>query len=149
MPASTLVALDSASPETSISRTSVCPWNKFAQTAHAAQFHARKELVQARLVELARLDDQAFRTMFSKSAIMRIGRARFVRNVLIAIGNSSDDSLAVEAERLLDDPSPLVRAMAVGALGRLSRLPASCDDVDPPLPERWQFFPPPPQATSN
>ncbi len=74
------------------------------------------------LRDLARLDDAAFRTLFRKSPVKRIGRDRFVRNVLIAIGNSGDASLAVEAERLLADPSPLVRAMAVWALGRLGAL---------------------------
>src|SRR5712672_4747973 len=72
-----------------------------------------------RLAELARLDDAAFRALFAKSPVKRTGRDRFVRNVLIAIGNSGDASLAVEAERLLGDPSPLVRGAAVWALGRL------------------------------
>jgi epoxyqueuosine reductase len=68
-----------------------------------------------------RLDDAAFRTLFAKSAVKRIGRARFVRNVLVAIGNSGDANLAVEAERLIDDQSPLVRGAAIWALGRLDR----------------------------
>ena len=97
----------------------VCPWNKFAQAAHEAQFHPRAELACARLAELARLDDKAFRALFRKSPIKRIGRDHFLRNVLIAIGNSADKTLGAEAERLLDDPSPLVRAMAVWALGEL------------------------------
>ena len=80
---------------------------------------AREALRAPRLPELARLDDAAFRALFTKSAVKRIGRERFVRNVLIAIGNSADASLAGEAERLLDDPSPLVRGAAVWALGRL------------------------------
>ena len=67
------------------------------------------------------LDDTGFRALFSKSAVKRIGRARFVRNVLIAIGNSGDAALAAEAERLLDDAVPLVRGAAVWALGRLDR----------------------------
>src|SRR5690606_25080312 len=73
-----------------------------------------------RLAELARLDDEAFRALFSGSPIKRTGRNRFLRNVLIAIGNSDQPALAAEAERLLDDGSPLVRAMAVWALGRLT-----------------------------
>ncbi|HEX3674122.1 MAG TPA: tRNA epoxyqueuosine(34) reductase QueG [Rhizomicrobium sp.] len=97
----------------------VCPWNKFASLAHEARFHARAELAQPRLADLARLDDAGFRALFRASPIKRVGRDRFVRNVLIAIGNSGDVTLAAEAERLLDDPSPLVRAMAVWALGRL------------------------------
>ena len=72
-----------------------------------------------KLAELARLDDAQFRALFAKTAIKRTGRDRFVRNVLIAIGNSGDASLAGEAERLLDDASPLVRGAAVWALGRL------------------------------
>jgi epoxyqueuosine reductase len=99
----------------------VCPWNKFAQAGHEARLAARAELRAPRLAELARLDDAGFRALFAKSAVKRIGRARFVRNVLIAIGNSSDRALASEAERLLGDPSPLVRGAAVWALGRLDR----------------------------
>jgi epoxyqueuosine reductase len=97
----------------------VCPWNKFAITACEARFHARAELKQPPLSELARLDDAAFRSLFRGSPIKRTGRDRFVRNVLIAIGNSGDETLAQEAERLLDDASPLVRAMAVWALKKL------------------------------
>lgn len=97
----------------------VCPWNKFAQTTHEARFHAREELRAPRLSELATLDDASFRAMFRASPIKRIGRDRFVRNVLIAIGNSHDAFLAPIAENLLGDASPLVRAMAVWALSRL------------------------------
>ena len=73
-----------------------------------------------RLADLARLDDAAFRALFTKSPVKRIGRDRFIRNVLIAIGNSGDSALAVEAERLLDDDSPLVRGAAVWALSQLT-----------------------------
>jgi len=97
----------------------VCPWNKFAQTGRETKLAAREELRAPRLAELARLDDAAFRTLFSKSPVKRIGRDRFVRNVLIAIGNSTDAALADEAERLLDDASPLVRGAAVWALAQL------------------------------
>jgi epoxyqueuosine reductase len=97
----------------------VCPWNKFASVAHEARLHARAELQNPRLSDLVRLDDAAFRAVFKGSPIKRIGRDRFVRNVLIAIGNSGDQSLAGEAERLLADPSPLVRAAAVWALKQL------------------------------
>ena len=97
----------------------VCPWNKFASFAHEARLHARAELQNPRLADLVRLDDTSFRTIFKGSPIKRIGRDRFVRNVLIAIGNSGDAALAVEAERLLADPSPLVRAAAVWALKQL------------------------------
>ena len=74
-----------------------------------------------KLAELARLDDAQFRSLFAKTSIKRTGRDRFVRNVLIAIGNSGDASLAREAERLLDDASPLVRGAAVWALGNYCR----------------------------
>jgi epoxyqueuosine reductase len=97
----------------------VCPWNKFAGKAHEAKLKARSDLIAPKLAVLARLDDRAFRTLFSGSPIKRSGRDRFIRNVLIAIGNSGDPQLASEAKRLLGDPSPLVRAMAVWALSRL------------------------------
>jgi len=99
----------------------VCPWNKFAQAGREAKLSARAELQAPRLADLARLDDAAFRKMFSKSPIKRTGRDRFVRNVLIAIGNSRDPTLAAEAERLLGDPSALVRGAAVWALAQLDR----------------------------
>lgn len=97
----------------------VCPWNKFASATREAAFAPRSELVAPRLGELARLDDAAFRNVFSGSPIKRIGRDRFVRNVMIALGNSRDGSLVSAAVERLGDPSPLVRAMAVWALGRL------------------------------
>ncbi len=97
----------------------VCPWNKFAQAGREARLAARTALHAPALGELARLNDAAFRAMFTKSPVKRIGRDRFVRNVLIAIGNSDDTNLAGDAERLLGDPSPLVRGAAVWALGRL------------------------------
>ena len=98
----------------------VCPWNKYAQTGREAKLAARESLNAPRLADLARLDDRQFRALFAKTAVKRIGRDRFVRNVLIAIGNSGDASLAEEARRRLDDLSPLVRGAAVWALGRLS-----------------------------
>jgi epoxyqueuosine reductase len=97
----------------------VCPWNKFAQVGREAKLAARDELQAPRLADLARLDEAAFRKLFAKSPVKRTGRDRFVRNVLIAIGNSGDAELAVEAERLLCDSSALVRGAAVWALGRL------------------------------
>src|SRR5712672_1903982 len=97
----------------------VCPWNKFAQEGREAKLAARAELRAPRLSELARLDDTAFRALFSKSPVKRIGRDRFVRNVLVAIGNSGDAALADEATRLLDDESALVRGAAVWALSQL------------------------------
>ena len=97
----------------------VCPWNKFAQAGREAKLAARDELRAPGLADLARLDDAAFRALFTKSPVKRIGRDRFIRNVLIAIGNSNERVLAVEAERLLDDQSPLVRGAAVWALAQL------------------------------
>ncbi|MEQ1930822.1 MAG: tRNA epoxyqueuosine(34) reductase QueG, partial [Parvularculaceae bacterium] len=79
----------------------VCPWNKFASVAAEAAFHARESLADPRLADLARLDDAQFRTRFSGSPIKRIGRDRFVRNVLIAIGNSRDASLGALALELI------------------------------------------------
>ncbi|SEC95972.1 epoxyqueuosine reductase [Beijerinckia sp. 28-YEA-48] len=96
-----------------------CPWNKFAEVAREAKFQARDDLVAPPLTELAALDDAAFRTKFSGSPIKRIGRDRFVRNVMIAIGNSADAALVPVARARLDDASPLVRAMAVWALQQL------------------------------
>jgi epoxyqueuosine reductase len=97
----------------------VCPWNKFAVAGREAKLAARDTLRAPALAELARLDDAQFRSLFAKTSIKRTGRDRFVRNVLMATGNSGDASLAVEAERLLGDTSPLVRGAAVWALSRL------------------------------
>jgi epoxyqueuosine reductase len=97
----------------------VCPWNKFAQTGRETRLAARDALRAPNLAELVRLDDAAFRTLFAKSPIKRIGRDRFIRNVLTAIGNSDDAALTGEAKRLLTDASPLVRGAAVWALSQL------------------------------
>ena len=98
----------------------VCPWNKFARESHEAKLAARAELRAPSLADLARLDDAAFRALFSKSPVKRVGRDRFVRNVMIAIGNSGEQALADEAERGLEDQSPLVRGAAVWALSKLA-----------------------------
>lgn len=98
----------------------VCPWNKFAQKARDAALAPRPELEAPRLLDLVALEDAGFRSLFSGSPIKRLGRNRFVRNVLIAIGNSGD-SLYLEAVRpLLEDPSPIVRVAAVWALAQIS-----------------------------
>jgi epoxyqueuosine reductase len=120
---------------------SVCPWNKFAEQGREAKLAARDILRAPALADLARLDDAQFRKLFAKTSIKRTGRDRFVRNVLYAIGNSGDLSLAPEAERLISDASPLVRGAAVWALRRL--LPAEkssamrCNDDDASVMEEW------------
>jgi epoxyqueuosine reductase len=122
----------------------VCPWNKFAVAGRELKLAARDALRAPQLAELARLDDAGFRALFAKSAVKRVGRARFVRNVLIAIGNSGDAALAIEAERLLDDESSLVRGAAIWALGRLDveRLRRCAErrrgsETDPALSAEW------------
>ncbi|MCV3206739.1 tRNA epoxyqueuosine(34) reductase QueG [Mesorhizobium sp. YC-39] len=96
-----------------------CPWNKFARAASEAKLVARADLREPPLAELLGLDDAAFRAFFTGSPIKRIGRDRFVRNVLIAAGNSADLSLVGSVRALLGDASPLVRGAAVWALSRL------------------------------
>jgi epoxyqueuosine reductase len=103
----------------------VCPWNKFAQEAREAAVHAREALRAPSLAELAGLDDAAFRALFSKSPVKRIGRDRFVRNVLYAIGNSGEPALAETARGLADDPSPVVADAAAWALERLGSIPTA------------------------
>ncbi len=98
----------------------VCPWNKYARAAREMAFHPHPARTAPSLADLARLDDAAFRALFAGSAVKRIGRNRFVRNVAIAIGNSEDPALRPDVERLLGDSSALVRAMAVWALARLA-----------------------------
>ena len=97
----------------------VCPWNKFASTASEMKLAARSELKAPTLADLAQLDDAGFRALFRKSPVKRIGRDRFLRNVMIAIGNSGDSALAKSAEAALGDESALVRGAAVWALSRL------------------------------
>ena len=98
----------------------VCPWNKYALATREAKLTARVDLESPPLAELARLDDAGFRAFFAGSPIKRIGRERFLRNVLIAIGNSGAQGLVAEAERLLDDPAAIVRGAAVWAVSRLA-----------------------------
>jgi epoxyqueuosine reductase len=97
----------------------VCPWNKFAAASREAKLTARETLRAPRLADLAGLDDAGFRALFRKSPVKRIGRDRFVRNVMIAIGNAGDPALLGAIEPRLADASPTVRAMAVWAWGRL------------------------------
>jgi epoxyqueuosine reductase len=97
----------------------ICPWNKFAKNAQEAKLIARDDLRAPALDFLATLDEAAFRRLFAGGPVKRIGHARFLRNVLIAVGNSRDRALAALAADRLKHDSPLVRAMAVWALGRL------------------------------
>ena len=99
----------------------VCPWNKFARATREVKLSAREDLLAPDLSMLARLDDQAFRTLFAGSPIKRLGRNRFVRNVLVAIGNSANPALAKAAAARLEDSSPLVRGMAVWAWQQLAK----------------------------
>lgn len=97
-----------------------CPWNKFAVEAREIRYHARPELVAPKLAELAVLDDAGFRAFFSGSPIKRIGRNRFVRNVLYAIGNSGDVALLAVAQGLCEDEDATVADAARWAVGQLS-----------------------------
>ncbi|TIQ31291.1 MAG: tRNA epoxyqueuosine(34) reductase QueG [Mesorhizobium sp.] len=123
----------------------VCPWNKFASVASEAKLAARDDLREPKLSELLALDDAAFRSFFSGSPIKRIGRDRFIRNVLIAAGNSGDAALAPVVRGLLHDDSPLVRGAAVWALSRLAprrdfaklAAPALETEVDRAVRDEW------------
>jgi epoxyqueuosine reductase len=121
----------------------VCPWNKFASTAHEAKLSVRPESDNPPLADLLALDEAGFRARFRGTPIKRTGRDRFLRNVLIAAGNSGDASLVPLVEARLEDDSPLVRAMAVWALARLSPRrfdalrPAFANDPDPAVRSEW------------
>jgi epoxyqueuosine reductase len=125
----------------------VCPWNKFARASHEPDFLPRDGLTAPCLAELAALDDTSFRKLFAGSAVKRTGRNRFVRNVLIAMGNAAPGGpeLTKATRRCLDDHSPLVRAAAVWAFGRLA--PAQCaaerpgrlaEEADPLVRKEWE-----------
>jgi epoxyqueuosine reductase len=123
-----------------------CPWNKFAAAASEMKLVARDDLKEPSISLLLTLDDAAFRTFFSGSPIKRIGRDRFIRNVLIAAGNSGEISLTDQCSRLAGDPSPVVRGMAVWALARL--MPAGefhafaaerREETDEDVQREWQL----------
>ncbi|HUN49182.1 MAG TPA: tRNA epoxyqueuosine(34) reductase QueG [Stellaceae bacterium] len=124
----------------------VCPWNKFASAAGAGGLEPRADLAAPDLAALAELDDAAFRRHFAGSPIKRIGRDRFVRNVLVALGNSGSARALPAVRSRLGDPAPLVRAMAVWALGRLAdaaEIEALRDahlpgEADPAIRAEWQ-----------
>ncbi len=99
----------------------VCPWNRFAQAAMEPKLRARADLMAPELAELAALDDAGFRARFAGGPVKRIGRDRFVRNVLIGIGNSADPALLPAAQRLRADPDPVVAEAASWAVGRLAQ----------------------------
>lgn len=96
-----------------------CPWNKFASAASEMKLMAREDLKEPSIAFLLDLDDASFRTFFSGSPVKRIGRDRFIRNVLIAAGNSGERSFIEKCRELVGDPSPTVRGMAIWALSRL------------------------------
>jgi epoxyqueuosine reductase len=124
----------------------VCPWNKYAVAAKEAKLKAREDLIAPSLQQLLALDDAGFRTFFAGSPVKRTGRDRFIRNVLIAAGNSGDQALAPQLRALAQDPSPLVRAMAVWALARLLPAAAFADlrntclpgETDPDVRQEWE-----------
>ncbi|MEL6914744.1 MAG: tRNA epoxyqueuosine(34) reductase QueG [Pseudomonadota bacterium] len=105
----------------------VCPWNKFAADAREIRYAAREGMLFPDLADLAALDEAGFRARFSGSPIKRIGRDRFVRNVLYAIGNSGAGRLRAAAEALVDDPAPVVADAARWAVTRLR----SCSETAP------------------
>ena len=125
-----------------------CPWNKYAHATSEPDFLPREALTAPRLAELAGLDDVGFRALFAGTSVKRIGRDRFLRNVLIAIGNGKpgDAVLLMAARRALDDAAPLVRATALWALARLGADPTSLDrlqdDPDPLVRAEWQCLRP-------
>jgi len=123
----------------------VCPWNKFAAVTAEMAFHPRPELKGPLLSELAALDDAAFRQVFTASPVKRIGRGRFVRNVMIAVGNSGDKGLLPTVLDRLSDAEPIVRGAAIWALSRLApeqartRAKSGLDaESDPGVEAEWQ-----------
>lgn len=122
-----------------------CPWNKFAQAASEAKLIARDDLKSPPLADLLALDDPAFRKLFSGSPVKRIGRNRFLRNVLIAAGNSAQPDLQSHVNRHLKDPDKTVRATAVWALRQLTepeefaekRRQALCSETDDLVRKEW------------
>jgi epoxyqueuosine reductase len=104
-----------------------CPWNKFAQTAREMKLRPRSDLMEPALADLLLLDDAGFRALFSGSPVKRIGRDRFIRNCLIAAGNSGDPALLPHCLALVSDPHADIRAMAVWAIGRLGALETARD----------------------
>jgi epoxyqueuosine reductase len=125
----------------------ICPWNRFAQQAREAKLQARSDRIAPLLATLVQLTEPAFRAHFSRSPIKRIGYACFLRNVLIAIGNSGDESLREDVVKRLHDRSALVRGAAVWAASRLWRRDAFSDlargyaetEADPAVAAEWSW----------
>ncbi len=123
----------------------VCPWNKFASETHEAKLQARADLEAPDLCDLVELDEAGFRKLFAGSPVKRLGHTRFIRNVLVAIGNSGDISLLPRVEGRLSDPEPLIRGVAVWAFRRLApaaRVAAAYetlidDERDPGVASEW------------
>jgi epoxyqueuosine reductase len=121
----------------------VCPWNKFAEAATEIKLKARADLIAPPLADLLALDDKAFRRKFSGSPVKRIGRPRFIRNCLIAAGNSKDLALLPPVNALLKDQSPLIRAMAIWAFRQLAdpetvQLHIDHAETDADVRREWQ-----------
>lgn len=125
----------------------VCPWNKFARVSHDLKMVLREDLIGLKLADLVQLDDAAFRTLFAGTPIKRTGRDRFLRNVLIAMGNSGDRAMIPAILEKLEEPAPLVRAMAIWALSRLMA-PAdfialadahAVPESEPEVREEWEL----------
>jgi epoxyqueuosine reductase len=122
----------------------VCPWNRFAAAARDQKLTARRDIGLMPLSELLALDDAGFRALFAKTPVKRTGRARFVRNCLVAAGNSGDPALAAPVRALLADAEPLVRGAAVWALARLDPAALAAEgwraghEADPAVAAEWR-----------
>jgi epoxyqueuosine reductase len=125
----------------------ICPWNKFATQSADLKLSVRENLLHRPLEEFAALDDPGFRALFAGTPIKRTGRDRFLRNVLIAIGNSGSEALADSARPHLHDPNPLVRGAAIWALARLMPGAAFAElaklqtemETDPDVRSEWDL----------
>ncbi len=122
----------------------VCPWNKFASVSREIRLRGRPELERPLLADLLQLDDSGFRKLFAGSPIKRIGVGRFLRNVLIAVGNSGEKALVPLVESRLEDPEPVVRGAAAWALRELDperakalRHKALARETDPEVVAEW------------
>ncbi len=132
----------------------VCPWNSFARATREKKLRARDDLSLPELAEMLQLDDNQFRELFRGSPVKRLGHARFIRNVLVATGNSGDKSLQPLVEARLSDRDPVIRATAVWALARLTgsnaelfafRQTYESREKDATVLEEWKLTRPSPQ----